>query len=42
MYDANMEIDIAADANTIRRTKGCISFIYPDLIGFTIMKRHIH
>jgi hypothetical protein len=27
-----MEIDIAADAITIRRTKGCISFISPDLI----------
>jgi hypothetical protein len=32
IYDTNMEIDIAADAITIRRTKGCISFISPDLI----------
>ena len=42
IYDTNMEIDIAKDAITIRRTKYCIYFIYPDLIYCTIMKRYIH
>ena len=32
IYDTKMEIDIAADAIATRRTKGCISFISPDLI----------